>query len=350
MNKLSNKCGSCGYTLTFDTQSQSLKCLHCESITPINAQNLITKHDYTVDSSLKQNDEHNLVYSCVNCGAKTNISEHILGKCPYCGSSDVEELSNSLKHDADGIIPFEISKDVAQKKYKEWLKRKKFVPNNLKNKSKIKTMEGFYCPCFCFDYDVQSKYSGVGIREHRVTRHVRTSNGTMRTVTDVEITRHPFSGSRNDKFENLIITANGLVADYEIEKLGNFGLEKLKVFNPAYLLGFVSQDGSQTVHQGFSTSTNYTKKEIEERIKNAHGFDRLDSIKLASDYQNKKYNYIYLPIYICSFIYKQKDYRFLVNGYSGYVTGKVPRSGWKIFGFVMLIILAVLGVVFLANL
>ena len=62
-------------------------------------------------------------------------------------------------------------------------------------------------------------------------------------------------------------------------------------------------------------------------------------------HSNKKYSYLLLPIWICNYYFKEKLYNFFINGNTGKVTGKVPRSPFKIILFVLFI----LGIIVLMN-
>ena len=55
------------------------------------------------------------------------------------------------------------------------------------------------------------------------------------------------------------------------------------------------------------------------------------------------YNYLYVPIWSFDYKYKDKSYNCFINGVSGKVSGKSPKSGVKIF-FTVLAILAGIGV------
>lgn len=343
MKILSNKCGSCGYTLTFDVESQSLKCNHCESLVNINSEPLSTQNNYDETIALKNNENFSNVFVCNNCGAKTKIDSKFSGVCPYCGSASLNEFSDSFKFKADGVIPFKVDKKSAQRRYRQWIKKCHFVPNNLKNHAKLNKMEGYYFPCYSYNFDTFSSYSGVGIREHHVTRTVKGPNGPQ-TVTQVHVTRHPFSGTRTDNFKDVLINANDLLTFEEVKKLRNFGLENLKVFNPAYLLGFVTKEQTLNVHACFKQATVEAKQDIESSIEFEQSYTRIEGLSVKTTFSNRKYNYIYLPVWICNFIYKQKTYKFLVNGYSGYVTGKVPRSPIKIASLVLGILLGITAI------
>ena len=65
-------------------------------------------------------------------------------------------------------------------------------------------------------------------------------------------------------------------------------------------------------------------------------------IRLAEE----TFKHILLPIYLSSYRYKGKEYRFYINGQSGRVQGNRPYSVWKI----VLAVLAVLLVVALIAL
>jgi hypothetical protein len=56
-----------------------------------------------------------------------------------------------------------------------------------------------------------------------------------------------------------------------------------------------------------------------------------------------------LPVYIGNFKYKSKLYNFYVNGSTGKVHGKTPKSFWKIFSVVLVSIAVAVGVGLLAT-
>ena len=56
------------------------------------------------------------------------------------------------------------------------------------------------------------------------------------------------------------------------------------------------------------------------------------------------FKHILLPVYISSYVYNNKKYRFYVNGQTGVISGNRPYSFWKIF-FTVLLVLAVIGTI-----
>ncbi len=348
MEKFSSKCSSCGYSYVFSPEKQALACPQCGSVCAINVPSAMAKKELTPESNVKRNSDASAVYECENCGAKTNVDEsNVSGVCPYCGSTNLHSLADAIKFEPDAIVPFQISKQKAREKYKEWLKTRKFVPNKLKNSAKINKMEGCYFPCWNYDFNVQSAYHGVGVNTHTKTVY-RNVNGQHVPHSETYETRHPFSGNRFDVFNDYLVSANSQISQNELTALGNFGLQNLKVYSPEFLLGFLSSGFSNGLQEGFDMAKEDVKMEIVSRVKREHSYDDYEKFSVRSVFNSVMWRYIYLPVWICNFNYQKKQYRFLVNGYSGYVTGKVPRSGWKIFGLVFGILLAIGAVVLLA--
>ena len=348
MEKFSSKCSSCGYSYVFNPETQTLVCPQCGGMSSINASLAAQKKELTPQSFVKQNEDATPVYECENCGAKTNVNENsVSGVCPYCGSTNLHSLADNIKFEPDAIVPFQISKQKAREKYKEWLKTRKFVPNKLKNSAKINKMEGCYFPCWNYDFNVQSAYHGVGVNTHTKIVY-RNVNGQRVPHSETYETRHPFSGNRFDVFNDYLVSANSQISQNELTALGNFGLQNLKVYSPEFLLGFLSSGFNTGLQDGFDMAKEDVKMEIVSRVKREHRYDNYENFSVRSAFNSVMWRYIYLPVWICNFNYQKKQYRFLVNGYSGYVTGKVPRSGWKIFGLVFGILLAIGAVVLLA--
>ena len=340
-----SKCQSCGYSMSFDPITQSLKCPQCGNVKSIKSQEITGKKEYNSQSEVKCNKNASLRLECENCGAKTSAENNVNGVCPYCGSTNLKHLSNAIKFRPDAVIPFKLTKEQAIEKYRAWLGNKKCVPNKLKGTAKLNKMEGEYFPSWDFDFNVDSKIDGVGINTH--TRKVTVNvNGQPVTRTETYTTRHPFSGKRFDVFTDYLNPGHSDITGYEFRDLGYWDMSDLKVYSPEYLLGFVSKEFTYGLHDSFKNVTREAKEEITSRAKRQFRYDNYEYINVKSTFNSIMWRYIYLPVWISSFVFNKKSYRFLVNGSTGRVTGKVPRSGWKIFGLVMGILVGVLAVLY----
>jgi hypothetical protein len=55
---------------------------------------------------------------------------------------------------------------------------------------------------------------------------------------------------------------------------------------------------------------------------------------------------VLLPVWIASYRYREKSYRFLVNGVTGKVAGTAPVSAWKVAIAVLIGIAVAVGLYF----
>jgi hypothetical protein len=70
---------------------------------------------------------------------------------------------------------------------------------------------------------------------------------------------------------------------------------------------------------------------------------RIDSVH--TQYSDVTFKHVLLPVWISAYRYRNKVYRFLVNGQTGEVTGEAPISWWK----VALIAIVVLFIIYVIN-
>ena len=67
-------------------------------------------------------------------------------------------------------------------------------------------------------------------------------------------------------------------------------------------------------------------------------------MSVSTDYSAITYKHILLPLWISSFSFNNKIYRFLVNGQTGKVSGESPVSPVKVT-FAVLVVIAIIGVI-----
>jgi hypothetical protein len=85
-------------------------------------------------------------------------------------------------------------------------------------------------------------------------------------------------------------------------------------------------------------------------ILDQYAHDRVAYLNVSTTHENLTYKYVMLPVYVGNFNYKQKLFNFFVNGSTGRVNGKTPKSALKIALTVLFIVAIVAGIVlFIMN-
>ncbi len=340
MNNIA-KCDNCGGNYRFDADKGVLLCENCASQVPIEEVPAAPKQLLTATSAPKSSQPASgAEFRCLNCGAPIQADQIIDSKCPFCGTTAINTVDNAMIAIPDAIIPFGVSKERAIGIYKSWIKKKKFAPNDLKKKSSIQKMQGIYYPCWMFDYNTYSHYHGVGVRVHR---H-RDSNGNSYTTES----RHRFNGDFNNNYVNRLEPANDMIQKNNIEQFEDYARQKFVKYDSKYVLGYNTLNYNKGLHQSWDVEKGQAQNEIANTIKRQLGYDRYDSFICNTDFADMRWNYSLLPIWSCEFNYKKKKYNFFVNGKTGAIKGKTPKSGWKIFAMVLGIAAAIGGIVALA--
>lgn len=329
---IDNQCKNCGGELSFDPASQELKCNQCLSIVDIPEQDAISqKKPFNELSSITTSKTKYAQYSCQSCGRKhiANLSQTV-NNCPSCGSGDISRTVN-VDYIPDGIIPFKLNQEMAIKSFKEWLNKRKFAPNNLKKLAKQNDIKGIYIPMYNFDFETFTTYSGVGIREHR------HDDGRVHT------TKHKFNGNRQDTFYNISESANSIIPTYFLKDISNYDFSKIYVYRTEFLYGFFANNVNINLQQSFCNAKIAVENEIKSSIKHRENYDRIESLVCNTTYNKMLYNFLYVPVWTFNYSYNNKNYNCYINGVTGKVSGKAPKSFAKIFFTVLGIIAAVVG-------
>ena len=71
-------------------------------------------------------------------------------------------------------------------------------------------------------------------------------------------------------------------------------------------------------------------------------------LRVKSQYRDQTFKHILVPIWLLSYRYGKNAYQVLVNGVTGEIAGRYPKSFWKIF-FLVISILLIGGVIALLS-
>jgi len=340
MNKRIEKCDGCGNNMQYEPETQDLACVHCGKHIAFENQpyeNNKSPLDLTEEVEVNKT----VICNCPNCGANNELNENSISyKCNHCGTPIV---LNEFAEDINALVPFKISKQIAKQYYKKWLKKRWFAPNSLKKLAELDKIEGHYIPVWAFDANTHTKYSGVEVRTRTVTRFV---NGKPTTHTVSE--RFPFRGTRNDDFKDILVTGNAYITNDMLEKLEPFDYKTLKLYTPEYLMGCCVDTFSIPLINGYKTAKSEMQNRIENSIR-ATKSGRIEGLKMDTSYNDQKQARFLVPIWSSVYKYKNKDYKFYINGCTGEVHGSYPKSPWKIFFASLLGIAVIIGVVVLVT-
>ena len=114
------------------------------------------------------------------------------------------------------------------------------------------------------------------------------------------------------------------------EALEPWDLGNLVGYADHYLSGFLAERYQVDVRKGWVRAQERMEVVIRRDVERDIGGDHQRIHKLDTDHRDITFKHILLPMWICSYRYREKIYRFLVNARTGEVQGQRPWSWIKI--------------------
>ena len=325
---ISNKCESCGGELQFDFDSQELKCVQCSRVVDIPDVKIENKKNvFNESNTIKQKKVENTTYKCENCGRTCVFQSDTKSlKCAYCNSPNLIRHSK-IEYVPDGIIPFKLNKKRAQTCFLDWLSKKHFLPKNLKKFISDSDFSAIYLPIYSYDFKCSSTYSGLGVNYNRDSNGEKTVSATH------------FSGTKKSNFTNFLESASSSILSKDLNSFGNFNLSNYFVYRTEYLYGIASLEPNINLQASCKEAKIKIKNIIQYNIKSEYRYDEIKNFVCNTTFNEIYYSHLYVPLWIHKFNFNNKLYSFFINGSTGKVCGKVPRSVFKIlsavFGFIL---------------
>jgi DNA-directed RNA polymerase subunit RPC12/RpoP len=317
-------CANCGSKRVFDPSSQSLVCEHCRSSTVISPNSIGDKKNRYYDGvEIAVEQSEFAQYKCEQCGnINTYFGESEIKRCPSCGSYDrLTKIQKNISH-IDGIIPFKITQAQAGAKLKEWIKTRKMTPNNFKQLCATGKTMGLYFPAYVFD--ASGSYSYHGTIQYSQTIHL--SDGTTR----VDTYTRPFSGQKSWTRYNYIVSASHTITDDTIKSLKDFNVDSLVKYELPFVAGFPTNEADISVTSANANFHRYLQRDFEREARSNASGGSVVSLSLTHHTHSETYQMALLPIWVTYYTYKNKNFNCYINGHSGLVAGKHPKSFWKI--------------------
>jgi predicted RNA-binding Zn-ribbon protein involved in translation (DUF1610 family) len=264
---------------------------------------------------------------CESCAALVEPSPtHEAFPCPYCGSSIVARERSQRLIKPQAVLPFRIVRDEALRQYRHWIRTRWFAPNALKKLARVEDrLKGMYTPYWTYDAATVTRYTGKRGEEYTVSV---TRNG--KRTTETRVRWYPAAGTVSRHFDDMLVVGSASLPRELAEELEPWDLDNLVGYQDEYLSGFTAERYQVDVRSGWARARERMADVIRGDIHRDIGGDRQQISSMHTDHSAITFKHVLLPLWICSYRYKAKAYRFLVNARTGEVQGERPWSWIKI--------------------
>jgi DNA-directed RNA polymerase subunit RPC12/RpoP len=357
-SELKKSCINCGAELLYAPGTTELKCEYCghtQAITPLQNgfEELELKPYLDAMGSLSHSEEITMLH-CKNCGANQHIEEDYKSlHCVYCTMPLIIEDAYKEEWILPGaVLPFQIDQKKAHAIFQKWVQGLWWAPNNLKKAAlDPQNTKGLYTPYWTFDAQLYANYTGQRGDYYYVTvPYTTTVNGKSVTRSRQERRTRwsPASGSIRGFVDDTLIKASQQRTGVIPQAVANWNLKALRPFDSRFLAGFITQKYTIPLKEGHLEANKEAKKIATQWACRDIGGDTQRVSSLDMKLSNETFKHILLPVYVSAYMFNSKRYNFFVNGQTGAVSGQRPYSFWKIFLFILAIVI-VLGIFILIS-
>lgn len=354
-------CPHCGADVTWDPAAGAQRCTNCGTTiappTPATATPIreLTYSDWVSGANNELDLQEQLVVHCGRCGAETTFGQNVTaGHCAFCGAAIAAEGESKKLIKPQALLPFRVPRTKSLELFAQWIKKLWFAPNALKHMAKAdaQRLRGVYLPFWTYDADTTTDYTGERGDDYTTTEtYSTTENGqsVTRTRTVVHTRWSGASGHVSNQFDDVLVPAGGAMPRTIVDKLEPWDLNLLVPYADAYLAGFESESYRVDLVSGFGIAKEMMKPTIDATICRDIGGDHQRISEESTDYRDITFKHLLLPMWVCSYRFRDKVYRFVVNARTGEVQGERPWSWIKIMLAVVIVGAVIAGIAFLKG-
>ncbi len=347
-------CKNCGAPLRFSPIEETLKCEFCQSTEPINSS-LEEIKEYDLNEALRELHRHHekeitKEVKCSKCGATFTMNPYSFSSnCPYCGTPAIIDFVKEIT--PHSLLPFQLSQKEAKEAFKKWVGSLWFAPSKLsKFLTEDEKLKGYYLPHWTYDAKTVSTYHGQRGDIYYVTVEktvIVNGREVRQRVQEPRVHWTPVSGRVYNEFDDITIGASKTISYSILDNLAPWHTQKLVPFNKKYLAGFISEEYTIGLDNGFELAKVKMNRIIRQSVRKDIGGDQQQITSLKTNYYDTSYKNVLFPIWTAQFKWKDRIYNYAVNAQTGKVSGERPYSWLKIALAIGLISIGIGGAIYI---
>lgn len=243
------------------------------------------------------------VMQCDACGGSVVFDAgRQVARCLFCGSVAVHADDNGeTVLVPDAMLPFEVSSTDADEQFRRWARSSWWYAAPLRGLSI--ELHALLLPVWRFDASLETHWAGLEAASTRSGARPRAG------VEHVELTAR--------------VPASMGLREAELRALEPFHESKEARFDPslAHEVPALTERAAAEVARALLQAEHRERIVRSQRLKRCHGgaLVRVRDARLSM-----------LPVYIGSFRYRDRPWRFVINGQTGRVTGRAPLDRLKL--------------------
>jgi ribosomal protein S27E len=351
-------CKGCGAKLSFAPGTRSLKCEFCGEKNEFAGDDArieeLDLETYLKALEGKQETFEEEHVRCEKCGAEQNLGASLFAsQCAFCGAPVVSKGYANRRIKPKSLVPFKIDRGRAQDEFRRWVKGLWLAPGELKRYAQSDAaVTGTYIPFWTYDCSTSSDYRGERGEDYYTNESYTTRNSQGESVTQTRRVKHtrwsPAAGHVDTFHDDVLVLASHSLPNELRGATMEWNLKQgLVPYQPEFVSGFRAEAYQVGLKDAFPVAKQAIDARVYSLVRDDIGGDQQRVHDISTRYSDLRFKHVLLPVWISAYRFRNKTYRFLVNGQTGEVAGESPLSWQKVTWIVVIVaIIFLLAVVF----
>lgn len=352
-------CPACGAQAEWNPGKQKLVCPFCGTESPY-AFSPATGEIAEIDlvRTLREMPEElrgwkadKRTVQCQSCRAVMVFDPERVGQnCEFCGSPalvDYGALKAPIR--PQSVLPFRVSQSAVRETIRSWYASKWLAPSAFSKKALVDRVHSVYLPYWTFDAHVRCPWRAEAGHYYYTTETYRDSNGRRQTRQVRHVRWEPAAGVVTHFFDDLPVPGSQGVARHLLAQIEPFPTHELVPYDTGYLSGHVVEHYQVVLVDAAKQSRDAMTASLRQLCERQIPGDTSRNLQIYPEWSGETFKHILLPVWLLTYDYGRRTFQVVVNGYTGRIAGEYPKSPWKIFFIVLVVLIFVLLVLMAGN-
>jgi hypothetical protein len=347
-------CPACGGEAQWNPAKQALVCPFCGTTSPAQVQltasggEAIQEHDLTaalraIPDSARGWQAKKISVKCQSCQAISVFDPQRVGqRCDFCGSSALvpyEEIKESFT--PESLLPMKVSESQVRDNIRRWYGGRWFAPNKLKRAALTDTVKGLYIPYWTFDAQVHADWTAESGYYYYETETYQDADGKQQSRQVQKVRWQPSSGSVDHFFDDELVAASRGVQPDLLRRVEPFPTKELTPYKAGFLSGWVVERYQIDLLSAARQAQAMMDQKITSLCAQQVPGDTHRNLSVRSDFSGQTFKHILVPVWLLTYGYGARTFQVVINGFTGAIAGRYPKSWVKI----LLAVLAALAAI-----
>ena len=343
-------CAACGAQAEWNPAKQALVCSFCGTETPFSVDSTGAVIELDLAKALREIPDESRGWlaekrsvQCQSCKAVSVFDpERVAQRCDFCGSPALipyNEIKAPIR--PQSLLPFKVSEGAVREQMRRWYASKWLAPNSLRTRALVDRVRGVYIPYWTFDAHVVCPWRAEAGHYYYTTETYSDKQGHRQQRQVQHVRWEPASGEVRHFFDDEPVPGTHGVSATLLKQIEPFPAAGLVPYDTAFLSGFVVEHYQVVLVEAASNSQVQMKRKLYDLCGAQVPGDTQRNLEIFPTFSGETFKHILVPVWLLTYVYGNKPWQVVVNGYTGGIAGQYPKSPWKVAALVVLVAIVV---------